>query len=104
MQGHGLLQGEIIAKMQNYIENISKSFSPDPLGQFQPNMAQSILGFRGFMFVQMTGHALIQGEIIANKKNYIENIKKYFCSEPLGQFLQTWHKASLDGGDSSLFK
>ena len=40
------------------------SSSPEPLGQFQPNLAQSILGWRGFKFVQMKGRALFQGEII----------------------------------------
>ena len=38
--------------------------SQEPLGQFQPNLAQSILGLRGFKFVQMKGPALFQGEII----------------------------------------
>ena len=38
--------------------------SQEPLGQFQLNLAQSILGFRGFKFVQMKGQALLQGEII----------------------------------------
>ena len=41
------------------------SSSQEPLGQFQPNLAQSILGWRGFKFVQMKGHTLSQGEIIA---------------------------------------
>ena len=41
--------------------------SQEPLGQFQPNLAQSILGWRGFKFVQMKGHALFQGERIAKK-------------------------------------
>ena len=40
------------------------SSSPEPLGQFQPNLAQSILGWMGFKFVQMKGRALFQGEII----------------------------------------
>ena len=40
------------------------SSSPEPLGQFQPNLAQSILGWMGFKFVQMKGSALFQGEII----------------------------------------
>ena len=41
------------------------SSSPEPLGQFQPNLAQSIrLGWRRFNFVQMKGPALFQGEII----------------------------------------
>ena len=38
--------------------------SPEPLGQLQPNLAQSILTWRGFNFVQMKGPALFQGEII----------------------------------------
>ena len=40
------------------------SSSQEPLGQFQPNLAQSILGWREFKFVQMKGPALFQGEII----------------------------------------
>ena len=40
------------------------SSSPEPLVQFQPNMAQGILGLRGFKFVQMKEPALSQGEII----------------------------------------
>ena len=40
------------------------SSSPEPLGQFQPNLAQNILGWREFKFVQMKGPALFQGEII----------------------------------------
>ena len=40
------------------------SSSPEPLGQFQPNLAQSILGWRGLKFVQMKGPAFFQGEII----------------------------------------
>ena len=40
------------------------SSSLEPLGQFQPNLAQSILGWRRFKFVQMKGPALFQGEII----------------------------------------
>ena len=31
------------------------SSSPEPLNQFQPNIAQSILRLRGFKFVQMKG-------------------------------------------------
>ena len=40
------------------------SSSPEPLGQFQPNLAQSIPGWRGFKFVQMKGPTLLKGEII----------------------------------------
>ena len=48
------------------------------LGQFQPNLAQTIFGYSGFMFVQIKGHIFIQGEIIAKIWNSIENIKKIF--------------------------
>ena len=34
--------------------------SPEPLGLFQPNLIQRILGLRGFKFVQMKGHTLSQ--------------------------------------------
>ena len=40
------------------------SFSPEPQGQFQPNLAQSILGWSRFKFVQMKGHPFFQGEIV----------------------------------------
>ena len=37
------------------------SSSPEPLGQFQPNLAQSILGGRGFKFFKMKCHTLSKG-------------------------------------------
>ena len=43
MKGHTLFKGEIITKYQKYIDKIYKS-SPEPLGQFQPNLAQNIFG------------------------------------------------------------
>ena len=43
---------------------IFSSSSPEPLGQFQPNLAQSVLGLRGFKFVQMKNPVLFQGKII----------------------------------------
>ena len=42
--------------------------SPEPLGQFQPNLAQSILGWRGIKFVQMKAPAFFKGEIITKKR------------------------------------
>ena len=44
--------------------SVISSSSQEPLGQFQPNLAQSILWWWGFKFLQMKGHALFQGEII----------------------------------------
>jgi hypothetical protein len=44
MKGNALLQGEIIAKKQKYTKIFQKSSSPEPLGQFQSNLVQIILG------------------------------------------------------------
>ena len=38
--------------------------SPEPLRQFQPNLAQSILLKREFKFVQIKGSAFLQGKIM----------------------------------------
>ena len=40
------------------------SFSQEPLVQFQSNLAQSLLGWREFKYVQMKTPASFQGEII----------------------------------------
>ena len=40
------------------------SSSPDPLDQFQTNLAQGNLGGRGFKFIEMKGHSISQGEVI----------------------------------------
>ena len=42
-----------------YIDKIKES-SPEPLGQFQPNLAQRILGLRKFKFVHMKKTVLLQ--------------------------------------------
>ena len=60
------------------------SSSPKPLGQFQPNLAQSILGWRGFKFVQMKGPALFQREIITKLREYIDKFKKFFFFKTTG--------------------
>ena len=48
MKGHALFQGEIFTK------------SPEPLGQFQPDLAQNILGWREFKFVQIRNHSILK--------------------------------------------
>ena len=50
------------------------SSSKKPLGQFQPNLAQRILRWRGFKFVKMKGHALFQEEIIWTYRRYDDEI------------------------------
>ena len=43
---------------RKYIDEIRKS-SPEPLSQFQPNLAQSILRWRGFKFLQMKNQSIL---------------------------------------------
>ena len=45
-----LFQGDIITKKRKYMNKILKSSSPEPLSKFQPNLAQSILVWRGFKY------------------------------------------------------
>jgi hypothetical protein len=54
--------------------------SPEPLGQYQPDLAQVILEERAFKFVQMEGIALLQREIIAKEWKCTENFMKIFFS------------------------
>ena len=78
------------------------SSSQEPLGQFQPNLAQSILVQRGFKFIRMKGHAIFQGRIITNLQKYIDEIlKNYLLKNHWAKFKQTWHKASLGEEDSN---
>ena len=44
------------------------------LGLFQQNLAQSILGWRIFNFVQTTGSAFFQGEIITQLRKYNDDV------------------------------
>ena len=48
--------------------------SQKPLSQFQPNLAQSVLGWRGFRFVQIKGPSLFQREMITKYRKYIDKI------------------------------
>ena len=52
-----LSQRVIITKLRKYINKFVKSSSPEPLVQFQPNLAQSSVGWTGFKFVHMMGYA-----------------------------------------------
>ena len=51
MKGHTFFQGEIITKFWKYIDKFKKSSSPEPVGQFQPNLIQIIFWCRGFKFI-----------------------------------------------------
>ena len=62
-RAHPFLRGDNYEIVKNTLTILKKSSPPEPLGQFQPNLTQSILGWRGFKFVQMKGPALFKGEI-----------------------------------------
>ena len=78
---------------------------PEPLSQFQPKLAQNILGCRGIKFVQMKDHTLDQWEIITKWWKYIDEIfKKHLFQNHGASFKQNWHKASLGEENSSFVK
>ena len=49
--------------------------SSELLRQFQPNLAQTILKWRGDMFLQKKDHAPLQGEIFLNSENTLTEFK-----------------------------
>ena len=49
-----------IMKYGKYIDEIKKSSSQEPLGLFQPNLAQNILWWRVFKFVQINDYSLFK--------------------------------------------
>ena len=69
----------IVRGGRNSENTLTKLKNIVPLGQFQPNLAQSILGWGGFKFLKMKGSALYQGEIITKYKNTLAKFKKPLC-------------------------
>ena len=49
-------------EITKYIDKFLKTSSPEPLSQFQPHLAQNILGWRGFKFINMKVPAFFQGD------------------------------------------
>ena len=80
------------------------SSSPEPLGQFQLNLAQSILGWRGFKFVHMKGPPFSRKDNYEIVKIHWRNLKNLLLQNHWVNFNQTWHKVSLGEGDLNLFK
>ena len=73
-------------KLRKYIDNFRKS-SSEHLGQFQPNLAQSILGWREFKIVLMKGSALFpRGENNEIAKINWQIKQKYSSQEPMSQY------------------
>jgi hypothetical protein len=66
-KGQVLFKGEIITKCKNGVGSFKFFSSPEPLGQFQPDLEQITLRWRGFKFVQTKGINNLQGEIIAKE-------------------------------------
>ena len=71
------------------------SSSPEPLGHFLPNSAQSILGWRGFKFIQMKNPTVLQWGKLRNSENIhrwnFKNVSR--TTRPIS--LKFGHKASL---------
>ena len=57
-----------------YIDESKKSPCPEPLGQFQPDLAQCILGWWGLTYVPLNGPIFFQEEIITKSRKYIDKI------------------------------
>ena len=94
-----LFQEKIIMKKQKYLDKFLKSSSSEPLGQFQPNLAQIICGWKELKFVQMKGPVLFQGEIITNSEHTLTNLKNLLQNLWVN-LNKIWHKSSLAKGDS----
>ena len=75
------------------------SSSPEPLGQFQPNLAQSILGRREFKFFKWRVPSFSKGRQLRNSENTSAKLKNLLLQN---QF--QLNMASFGEGDSSLFK
>ena len=73
----------IVQRRCRKLFTFSSSFQ-EPLGQVQPNLAQCILGWMGFKFVQMKGPALLQGDNYQIAKNTMTKFKKIFFSWTTG--------------------
>ena len=80
--------------------NFSQLNPLEPLCQFQPNLAQSILRWREFKRFQTKDKAHFQGEIITNWRNNIDKSSQ----EPLCKIQPNLAQSTLDEGNSSLFK
>ena len=70
------------------------SSSPEPLGQFQPNLAQSIIRWRESRVSQIYGHTLFQREIITKLQKYLSQVYKncfFRTIRPISTKLGTKH-------------
>ena len=88
-------QGEIITKQRKYIDEIKKeSSSPEPLDQFQPNLSQCILGWRGLRLYKWRAQPFSMERWLQNSENTLKKLKKILFSrttEPISTNLGTKH-------------
>ena len=92
----------VIIHWQNLKIFISRTTWP-----FQPNLAQSIFGWRGFKFVQMIDHIFFREKIPGNieiAKYILTRFRSLFLQNQRDNFNKTVHKASLVKGNSILLK
>ena len=81
------------------------SSSPEPLGQFQPNLATKHSWVKGIQVCSNEGpRPFPRGDNYEIAKNTLTKLKNLLLQNHWANFIQTWHKASLGEGDSSLFK
>ena len=78
------------------------SSSPEPLGQFQPNLV--FLGEEDPSLFKWRATPFPKGRQLGNNENKFTTFKNLLLQNYWANFNQTWHKVSLGEGDSSLFK
>ena len=83
-------QGRLLQNQQKYIDKIKKISSPEPLSQFQPNLAQSMHPWVRIQICSNEGpRPFPRGDNYEIVK-YIYEIKKSSSPETLANFNQTW--------------
>ena len=97
-----VFQWEIITKLLKYIIEFEKSSFPEPIGQFQHNLAQTLN--EGNSSSLNEGSLIFQREIIRNIKDTLMILKNHLLQNHWANFNHTWQKASLVKEDLSLFK
>ena len=77
---------------------------PEPLGKFQPNLTQSIPGWRDSSLFKWRATPFPKRRWLGNNKNKLTTFKNLLLQNHWASFNQTWHKVSRGERDSSFFK
>ena len=89
MKGHVIFQGEMITKLEKYMDEKFRN-----LVQNQPNFAQSILGIQVYSKEGLGASPFPRGDNNEIAKIYLQNLKKNFFSrttEPISTKLSKKH-------------